>query len=68
MFPLQGLLLQMIISYLESASTSLGYGLGLAAAVLAGELVRATSFSAVMCFGAQTGNRRLYKLTYQICA
>ena len=54
-FIFQAYLLQQVISYLESDVTSLGYGLGLTAGVLACEMTRACSFANLMIFGAQTG-------------
>ncbi|KAL3879125.1 hypothetical protein ACJMK2_031436 [Sinanodonta woodiana] len=58
-FLVSGLLLQLIVSYLETKEESIGYALGLIAAVLVCEVVRACSFSSVMIFSAHTG-RSIY--------
>ncbi|KAJ8298099.1 hypothetical protein KUTeg_024630 [Tegillarca granosa] len=52
-----GYLLELIVTYLESTENDLVYGLGLVAAMLAGDVLRATSFSFIILFGIQTGVR-----------
>ncbi|WAR00010.1 MRP5-like protein [Mya arenaria] len=46
-----------VITYLESVSTDLTYGIGLTVAMFGCEIIRALSFSNVFVFGAQTGAR-----------
>ena len=61
---LQAFLLRLVISYLESDVTSLGYGLGLTAGVFACEITRACAFANLMIFGAQTGTRVIMRFSF----
>ena len=60
----QAFLLRLVISYLESDVTSLGYGLGLTAGVFACEITRACAFANLMIFGAQTGTRVIMRFSF----
>ncbi|XP_048775785.2 ATP-binding cassette sub-family C member 5-like [Ostrea edulis] len=52
-----GYLLNLIINYLESEDENLWYGIALVACMAACQIIRATSFCAIIVFGAQTGVR-----------
>jgi hypothetical protein len=47
--------LNLIIGYLESEDENLWYGVGLIASMAACQIIRATTFCAIIVFGAQTG-------------
>ncbi|XP_052280041.1 ATP-binding cassette sub-family C member 5-like [Dreissena polymorpha] len=51
------LLVNKVLQYLESAEDNLLYGLGLTAAIMACEVVRAITFANIIVFSAQTGTR-----------
>lgn len=46
-----------VVGYLESSEDNMAFGLGLTAAVLCCEVLRAMSFSTLMIFAAQTGKQ-----------
>ena len=52
---LQALLLNMVVTYLESDDDDIVYGVGLSVAMLGCEVIRAVSFTVNQVFGTQTG-------------
>ncbi|XP_053398618.1 ATP-binding cassette sub-family C member 5-like isoform X2 [Mercenaria mercenaria] len=56
-FTSSAFLVNQVVGYLESTEDNIAFGLGLTAAMLGCEMIRAISFSTLMIFSAQTGTR-----------
>ncbi|OWF39710.1 multidrug resistance-associated protein 5-like [Mizuhopecten yessoensis] len=56
-FFMSGFITNLVVSYLESESSDLGYAMALLAGNLVGQVLRATSFVFIIFFGVQTGIR-----------
>ncbi|XP_060065903.1 ATP-binding cassette sub-family C member 5-like [Ylistrum balloti] len=56
-FFMSGFMTNLMVSYLESESTDLWYGIALVAINIVGQILRAVSFAVMMFFGVQTGIR-----------
>ncbi|XP_069129781.1 ATP-binding cassette sub-family C member 5-like [Argopecten irradians] len=56
-FFMTGFITNMVITYLESEESNLGFAIALLAGNLIGQLIRAVSFTAIIMFGSHTGIR-----------
>ncbi|XP_033742885.1 LOW QUALITY PROTEIN: multidrug resistance-associated protein 5-like [Pecten maximus] len=56
-FFMSGFITNLVVSYLESETSDLGYAMALLAGNLVGQMLRATSFAFIIFFGVQTGIR-----------
>ncbi|XP_069129777.1 ATP-binding cassette sub-family C member 5-like isoform X2 [Argopecten irradians] len=56
-FFMSGFITNLVVSYLESDSSDLGYAMALVAGNLVGQMLRAISFAFLIFFGVQTGIR-----------
>ncbi|XP_060080913.1 ATP-binding cassette sub-family C member 5-like [Ylistrum balloti] len=56
-FFMSGYITNLVVSYLESETSDLGYALALVAGNTIGQILRAVSFTCIIFFGVQTGTR-----------